>query len=268
MAVLAAWTSWDSRVRCLYPQGGIHAFKRPEGPASLPAFPHRGQAAFMRSIWDRSVRRGASLSRRSGPHILVRPLSGARHGTRKPASRTFAHAPKLPCHSAGVLLRRDSEPVGAQLWDRHGLHPEAPCRPHAASRLGQLSQKYAQAIKVAVLDDPGKASVMYTGCYGIGASRVVAAPCSAPHRGFERGSAAGSFKHRARRAAEAEALTREHVMAATEWRTANGKARKLKGAGCPIRHSPFAIRRLRPLTSSRTTPSSDPPATAPFRPRP
>ena len=106
------------------------------------------------------------------------------------------------------------------------------------------TRSYAQAIKVAVLDDPGKASVMYTGCCGIGASRIVAAPCSAPHRGFERGSAAGSFKHRARRAAEAEALTREHVMAATEWRTANGKARNLERAGFPIRHSPFAIRRM------------------------
>lgn len=39
----------------------------------------------------------------------------------------------------------------------------------------QLGQTYAQAMGATVLDDQGKAQVMYMGCYGIGVSRIVAA---------------------------------------------------------------------------------------------
>jgi prolyl-tRNA synthetase len=39
----------------------------------------------------------------------------------------------------------------------------------------QLGQKYAQAMRATVLDEQGKAQVMYMGCYGIGVSRIVAA---------------------------------------------------------------------------------------------
>lgn len=39
----------------------------------------------------------------------------------------------------------------------------------------QLGQKYAEAMKATVLDNEGKARVMYMGCYGIGVSRIVAA---------------------------------------------------------------------------------------------
>jgi prolyl-tRNA synthetase len=39
----------------------------------------------------------------------------------------------------------------------------------------QLGQKYAQAMGATVLDEQGKAQVMYMGCYGVGVSRIVAA---------------------------------------------------------------------------------------------
>lgn len=39
----------------------------------------------------------------------------------------------------------------------------------------QLGQKYAEAMQATVLDQNGKAQVMYMGCYGIGVSRIVAA---------------------------------------------------------------------------------------------
>ena len=39
----------------------------------------------------------------------------------------------------------------------------------------QLGQKYAEAMRATVLDEQGKAAVMYMGCYGIGVSRIVAA---------------------------------------------------------------------------------------------
>ena len=39
----------------------------------------------------------------------------------------------------------------------------------------QLGQNYAQAMNATVLDEAGKARVMFMGCYGIGVSRIVAA---------------------------------------------------------------------------------------------
>ncbi|CUB05857.1 proline--tRNA ligase [Marinomonas fungiae] len=39
----------------------------------------------------------------------------------------------------------------------------------------QLGQTYSESMKATVLDENGKAQVMYMGCYGIGVSRVVAA---------------------------------------------------------------------------------------------
>jgi prolyl-tRNA synthetase len=39
----------------------------------------------------------------------------------------------------------------------------------------QLGQKYAEAMHATVLDDQGKAQVVFMGCYGIGVSRIVAA---------------------------------------------------------------------------------------------
>ncbi len=39
----------------------------------------------------------------------------------------------------------------------------------------QLGQKYAEAMAATVLDQDGKAQVMFMGCYGIGVSRIVAA---------------------------------------------------------------------------------------------
>ncbi|WP_445146141.1 proline--tRNA ligase [Dyella sp. Tek66A03] len=45
----------------------------------------------------------------------------------------------------------------------------------------QLGQKYAEALKATVLDEKGKAQVMYMGCYGIGVSRIVAAAIEQRH---------------------------------------------------------------------------------------
>jgi prolyl-tRNA synthetase len=39
----------------------------------------------------------------------------------------------------------------------------------------QLGQKYAEAMQATVLDEHGKITVMYMGCYGVGVSRIVAA---------------------------------------------------------------------------------------------
>ncbi|GAP65130.1 prolyl-tRNA synthetase [Mizugakiibacter sediminis] len=45
----------------------------------------------------------------------------------------------------------------------------------------QLGQKYAEAMGASVLDEQGKARVMYMGCYGIGVSRIVAAAIEQNH---------------------------------------------------------------------------------------
>lgn len=45
----------------------------------------------------------------------------------------------------------------------------------------QLGQKYAQAMQATVLDEAGKAQVMYMGCYGIGVTRIVAAAIEQNH---------------------------------------------------------------------------------------
>jgi prolyl-tRNA synthetase len=45
----------------------------------------------------------------------------------------------------------------------------------------QLGRNYAQAMQAVVLDDQGKAQVMYMGCYGIGVSRIVGAAIEQNH---------------------------------------------------------------------------------------
>ena len=45
----------------------------------------------------------------------------------------------------------------------------------------QLGRKYAEAMGATVLDDAGKAAVMFMGCYGIGVSRIVAAAIEQNH---------------------------------------------------------------------------------------
>jgi prolyl-tRNA synthetase len=45
----------------------------------------------------------------------------------------------------------------------------------------QLGQKYSEPMKATVLDEQGKAAVMYMGCYGIGVTRVVAAAIEQNH---------------------------------------------------------------------------------------
>jgi prolyl-tRNA synthetase len=45
----------------------------------------------------------------------------------------------------------------------------------------QLGCKYSEAMKAAVLDEQGKSTVMFMGCYGIGVTRVVAAAIEQNH---------------------------------------------------------------------------------------
>jgi prolyl-tRNA synthetase len=45
----------------------------------------------------------------------------------------------------------------------------------------QLGQKYSQPMQATVLDEQGKAAVMYMGCYGIGVTRVIAAAIEQNH---------------------------------------------------------------------------------------
>ena len=45
----------------------------------------------------------------------------------------------------------------------------------------QLGRKYSEAMNATVLDEQGKAAVMYMGCYGIGVTRVVAAAIEQNH---------------------------------------------------------------------------------------
>jgi prolyl-tRNA synthetase len=45
----------------------------------------------------------------------------------------------------------------------------------------QLGRKYSEPMKATVLDEQGKATVMYMGCYGIGVTRVVAAAIEQNH---------------------------------------------------------------------------------------
>ncbi len=57
--------------------------------------------------------------------------------------------------------------------DGHGLLKIA--RGIEVGHVFQLGQNYAQGMNATVLDEVGKARVMYMGCYGIGVSRIVAA---------------------------------------------------------------------------------------------
>jgi prolyl-tRNA synthetase len=45
----------------------------------------------------------------------------------------------------------------------------------------QLGRKYSEAMKATVLDESGKAALLYMGCYGIGVTRVVAAAIEQNH---------------------------------------------------------------------------------------
>jgi prolyl-tRNA synthetase len=45
----------------------------------------------------------------------------------------------------------------------------------------QLGQKYSSAMQATVLDEQGKAAIMYMGCYGIGVTRVIAAAIEQNH---------------------------------------------------------------------------------------
>ena len=48
----------------------------------------------------------------------------------------------------------------------------------------QLGQKYAESMQATVLDEQGKARVMYMGCYGVGVSRIVASAIEQNHDAF------------------------------------------------------------------------------------
>ena len=62
-----------------------------------------------------------------------------------------------------------------------GSGPLAIARGIEVGHVFQLGQKYAQAMNATVLDEAGKAQVMYMGCYGIGVTRIVAAAIEQNH---------------------------------------------------------------------------------------
>ena len=55
------------------------------------------------------------------------------------------------------------------------------CRGIEVGHVFQLGQKYARDMGATVLDEQGKAQVMFMGCYGIGVSRIVAAAIEQNH---------------------------------------------------------------------------------------
>ena len=74
-----------------------------------------------------------------------------------------------PQHIADIRNVVDGDPSP----DGHGTLAIA--RGIEVGHVFQLGQKYAEAMHATVLDQNGKAQVMYMGCYGIGVSRIVAA---------------------------------------------------------------------------------------------
>ncbi|MBS0457121.1 MAG: proline--tRNA ligase [Proteobacteria bacterium] len=93
-------------------------------------------------------------------------------------------------HLAGVNWGRDLPEPDAVADIRNVV--EGDVSPDGSGKLGiargievghvfQLGQKYAQAMQATVLDEAGKAQVMYMGCYGIGVTRIVAAAIEQNH---------------------------------------------------------------------------------------
>ena len=86
-------------------------------------------------------------------------------------------------HLTGVNIGRDfAEPVFADI--RNVVNGDASpdgkgalelCRGIEVGHIFQLRTKYSTALNLAFLDDTGKSQIMEMGCYGIGATRVVAA---------------------------------------------------------------------------------------------
>jgi len=86
-------------------------------------------------------------------------------------------------HLTGVNIGRDfAEPVFADI--RNVVNGDASpdgkgvlelCRGIEVGHIFQLRSKYSKALNLAFLDETGKSQIMEMGCYGIGATRVVAA---------------------------------------------------------------------------------------------
>jgi prolyl-tRNA synthetase len=86
-------------------------------------------------------------------------------------------------HLTGVNIGRDfAEPVFADI--RNVINGDASpdgkgilelCRGIEVGHIFQLRTKYSKALNLAFLDETGKSQIMEMGCYGIGATRVVAA---------------------------------------------------------------------------------------------
>ncbi len=93
-------------------------------------------------------------------------------------------------HLAGVNWGRDLPEPDVVADIRNAV--EGDVSPDGQGKLGiargievghvfQLGQKYALAMQASVLDEAGKAQVMYMGCYGIGVTRIVAAAIEQNH---------------------------------------------------------------------------------------
>ena len=86
-------------------------------------------------------------------------------------------------HLTGVNIGRDfAEPVFADIRNvvTGDASPDGKgvleiCRGIEVGHIFQLRTKYSKALNLAFLDETGKSQIMEMGCYGIGATRVVAA---------------------------------------------------------------------------------------------
>jgi prolyl-tRNA synthetase len=110
--------------------------------------------------------------------------------------RAAAHAADFVCganardtHLTGVNWGRDLPE--AEVVDIRNVVPGDPsptgrgtlriARGIEVGHIFQLGRKYSAAMNATVLDEQGKAAVMYMGCYGIGVTRVVAAAIEQNH---------------------------------------------------------------------------------------
>jgi prolyl-tRNA synthetase len=93
-------------------------------------------------------------------------------------------------HLAGVNWGRDLPEPDAVADIRNAVEGDASpdgqgnlriARGIEVGHVFQLGQKYAEAMNAAVLDENGKARIMFMGCYGIGVSRIVASAIEQNH---------------------------------------------------------------------------------------
>ena len=125
-----------------------------------------------------------------GPVAPMKPITVVADRTVAAMADFVVGANRVGFHTAGVNWGRDlPEPdIVADVRNVVDGDP-SPCgngtlsiaRGIEVGHVFQLGQKYAEAMKATVLDETGKAQVMFMGCYGIGVTRIVAAAIEQNH---------------------------------------------------------------------------------------